>query len=68
MREDMLHDEEEDINWLEVQLQDIGQMGLQNYLAQQLKKTADSAIPGAIVAGKQPCPPRSSRTISSRST
>ncbi len=36
--EDVLEDEEEHANWLEAQLTLIQQMGLQNYLAEQIKK------------------------------
>ncbi len=36
--EDVLEDEEEHANWLEAQLTLIEQMGLQNYLAEQIKK------------------------------
>ncbi len=36
--EDMLEDEEEHANWLEAQLALIEQIGVQNYLAQQVKK------------------------------
>jgi bacterioferritin len=36
--EDVLEDEEEHANWLEAQLSLIEQMGLQNYLAEQIKK------------------------------
>ena len=38
MLEEMLSDEEEDINWLEMQLEEIRQIGLENFLAQQIKK------------------------------
>ena len=36
--EDMLVDEEEHANWLETQLTAIDQVGVQNYLSEQLKK------------------------------
>jgi bacterioferritin len=36
--EDVLEDEEEHANWLEAQLTLIQQVGLQNYLAEQIKK------------------------------
>jgi bacterioferritin len=36
--EDMLEDEEEHVNWLEAQLTLIEQVGLENYLAQQVKE------------------------------
>ena len=36
--EKILNDEEHHIDWLEGQLHAIGEMGIQNYLAQQLKK------------------------------
>jgi bacterioferritin len=36
--ESILSDEEHHIDWLEGQLHAIGEMGIQNYLAQQLKK------------------------------
>jgi len=36
--EDILEDEEEHANWLEAQLTLIQQVGLQNYLAEQIKK------------------------------
>ena len=35
--EDILEDEEEHANWLEAQLTLVEQVGLQNYLAQQVK-------------------------------
>lgn len=37
MLEAILHDEEDHVDWLEAQLDQIQQMGLQNYLAQQIK-------------------------------
>ena len=39
--EKILVDEEHHIDWLEGQLHAIGEMGIQNYLAQQLKKEED---------------------------
>ena len=36
--EDILEDEEEHANWLEAQLQLLDQVGVQNYLAEQIKK------------------------------
>lgn len=39
--ESILTDEEHHIDWLEAQLHAIGEMGIQNYLAQQLKKEGD---------------------------
>ncbi len=38
MLEAILHDEEDHVDWLEAQLDQIQQMGLPNYLAQQLKE------------------------------
>jgi len=38
LAEHILTDEEHHIDWLEAQLHDIDEMGIQNYLAQQLKK------------------------------
>ncbi|WP_447979637.1 bacterioferritin [Candidatus Nitrospira bockiana] len=36
--EDMVKDEEEHIDWLETQLETIKQVGLENYLSEQIKK------------------------------
>jgi bacterioferritin len=36
--EKMVEDEEEHINWIEAQLDQIKQVGLENYLSQQIKK------------------------------
>ena len=41
LAEQILTDEEHHIDWLEGQLHAIGEMGIQNYLAQQLKKEED---------------------------
>lgn len=38
LAEQILSDEEHHIDWLEAQLHSIGEMGIANYLAQQLKK------------------------------
>jgi bacterioferritin len=38
--EDMVKDEEEHINWIETQLETITQVGLENYLSEQIKKEA----------------------------
>ncbi|MDT7044244.1 bacterioferritin [Candidatus Nitronereus thalassa] len=38
MLEDMIKDEEEHIDWIETQLETIKQVGLQNYLSEQIKK------------------------------
>jgi bacterioferritin len=35
--EEILHDEEEHVDWIEAQLDQIEQVGIQNYLAQQIK-------------------------------
>jgi bacterioferritin len=36
--EEILHEEEEHIDWIEAQLSLIEQVGIQNYLAEQIKK------------------------------
>jgi len=41
LAESILSDEEHHIDWLEAQLHAIGEMGIANYLAQQLKKDED---------------------------
>lgn len=38
MLEDMVKEEEEHIDWIETQLETISQVGLQNYLSEQIKK------------------------------
>lgn len=38
MLEDMVKDEEEHIDWIETQQETIGQVGLENYLSEQIKK------------------------------
>jgi bacterioferritin len=37
MLEDILKDEEDHIDWLEAQLDQIGQMKIENYLAEQVR-------------------------------
>jgi bacterioferritin len=39
--EDVLEDEEDHANWLEAQLELVKQVGIQNYLAEQIKKKDD---------------------------
>ncbi|HLI64024.1 MAG TPA: bacterioferritin [Terriglobales bacterium] len=41
LAEQILNDEEHHIDWLEAQLHAIGEMGIANYLAEQLKKDGD---------------------------
>jgi bacterioferritin len=36
MLEEILHDEEDHVDWLEAQLSQIEQMGIQNYLVEQV--------------------------------
>jgi bacterioferritin len=38
MLEDMIEDSEEHVDWFETQLRAIRQAGLENYLAEQIKK------------------------------
>jgi len=40
--EDILEDEEEHVNWLEAQLTLVEQVGIQNYMAEQMKESKDS--------------------------
>ena len=40
--EDILEDEEEHVNWLEAQLTLAEQVGIQNYMAEQMKESKDS--------------------------
>jgi bacterioferritin len=40
--EDILEEEEEHVDWLEAQLTLVEQVGIQNYLAEQMKEKADS--------------------------
>ena len=35
--EEILHDTEEAVDWIEAELEQIEQMGIENYLAQQVK-------------------------------
>jgi bacterioferritin len=39
--EAILHEEEEHVDWLEAQMSLVEQVGVQNYLAEQIKKSED---------------------------
>ena len=39
MLEDMVKEEEEHIDWIETQMDTIKQVGLQNYLSEQIKES-----------------------------
>ena len=60
LAERILTDEEDHIDWLEAQLHAIGEMGIGNYLAEQLKKTSScfASVAGGARHVRPDCQPQ----------